>query len=406
MDYHLFDVVGIELEYMVVRSSDLKVLPIVDELLTAKNGELTSDIENGTIGWSNELVAHVVELKTNGPTSKPESLSQDFHKNVQEINNLLLAKGAQLLPSAAHPLMNTKTEMQLWKHDYNEVYELYNRVFDCKGHGWANVQSMHINLPFNGDKDFEKLHAAVRIILPLLPGISASSPIFDGQITGFLDSRMEAYKTNQKEIPIMTGKVIPEQAFSKEEYNSQIFNPIKAAIKPFDPDNILEYYFLNSRGAIARFDRNAIEIRVIDIQECPKADVAIAILTIEVLKLLVSEEITTLKEQKKWHEDDLYAILNSAIKNGENSLITNLDYLSLFNIKKESNLVDVWKKLYDLVKSKIDVEYRTTLEAILKNGTLSTRILKAIGKDMSAENIVIVYRQLAACLQKNELFLP
>ena len=34
---------------------------------------------------------------------------------------------------------------------------------------------------------------------------------------------------------------------------------------------------MNSRGAIARFDRNAIEIRVIDVQECPKADLAIAI---------------------------------------------------------------------------------------------------------------------------------
>ncbi len=406
MDYHLFDVVGIELEYMVVKSSDLKVLPIVDELLTAKNGELTSEIENGTIGWSNELVAHVVELKTNGPTTKPVSLSQDFHKNIQEINNLLHRQGAELLPSAAHPLMNVKTEMQLWKHDYNEVYELYNRVFDCKGHGWANVQSMHVNLPFNGDEEFEKLHAAIRIILPLLPGISAASPIFDGQITGFLDSRMEAYKTNQKEIPIMTGKVIPEQAFSQDEYNLKIFNPIKTAIKPFDPENILEHYFLNSRGAIARFDRNAIEIRVIDVQECPKADVAIAILTVEVLKLLVSEEIVSLKEQKKWHENDLYEILNSAIKEGENSLITNLDYLNLFSIKEESKLLDVWKKLYELVKFKIHIEHRITLEALLKHGTLSTRILKAIGNDVSSGNIITVYRHLAICLQNNELYLP
>ncbi len=68
----------------------------------------------------------------------------------------------------------------------------------------------------------------------------------------------------------MTGKVIPEQVFSKKDYYSTIFQPINKAIKPHDTENILDHHFLNSRGAIARFDRGAIEIRVIDIQECPK----------------------------------------------------------------------------------------------------------------------------------------
>ena len=38
MSYHLFEVVGIELEYMVVTSENLKVNPIVDKLLTKKSG--------------------------------------------------------------------------------------------------------------------------------------------------------------------------------------------------------------------------------------------------------------------------------------------------------------------------------------------------------------------------------
>ena len=86
MSYHLFEVIGIELEYMVVRSSDLRVNPIVDKLLTKKNGSLTSDVENGKIEWSNELVAHVVELKTNGPTSDVENLDSLFADNIREIN--------------------------------------------------------------------------------------------------------------------------------------------------------------------------------------------------------------------------------------------------------------------------------------------------------------------------------
>ncbi|HSM63423.1 MAG TPA: hypothetical protein VK833_05745, partial [Gillisia sp.] len=67
MSYHLFEVFGIELEYMLVQSSNLKITPIVDKLMILKNGSITSDVSNGEIEWSNELVAHVVELKTNGP---------------------------------------------------------------------------------------------------------------------------------------------------------------------------------------------------------------------------------------------------------------------------------------------------------------------------------------------------
>ena len=404
--YHLFEVYGIELEYMLVNSNSFKVAPIVDVLLTKKNGELTSDIDNGTVAWSNELVAHVIEIKTNGPTNNINNLAEAFHKNITEINALLKPLNAKLLPTASHPTMNPLKDTQLWKHSYSEVYELYNRIFDCKGHGWSNVQSTHINLPFYDDKEFEKLHAAIRIILPLIPGLCASSPILDGKITGFKDTRLEYYKTNQKEIPEMTGLVIPERVFTKADYYATIFEPIKQVIKKYDTNNILDHHFLNSRGAIARFDRNAIEIRLVDIQECPKADIAICVLIIEVLKLLVNEDTTSLKKQKKWLKQDLYSILNAVIKDGEVYKISNLDYLELFGIKQVSNVKNVWHHLYMLVKENITEDYQKALEIIFNHGTLSTRIVKALNQDVSVKNIELVYNQLAECLEENKLFIP
>lgn len=404
--YHLFEVYGIELEYMLVNSNSFKVAPIVDVLLTKKNGELTSDVDNGTVAWSNELVAHVIEIKTNGPTNNINNLAEAFHKNITEINALLKPLNTKLLPTASHPTMNPLKDTQLWKHSYSEVYELYNRIFDCKGHGWSNVQSTHINLPFYDDKEFEKLHAAIRIILPLIPGLCASSPILDGKITGFKDTRLEYYKTNQKEIPEMTGLVIPERVFTKADYYATIFEPIKQVIKKYDTNNILDHHFLNSRGAIARFDRNAIEIRLVDIQECPKADIAICVLIIEVLKLLVNEDTTSLKKQKKWLKQDLYSILNAVIKDGEVYKISNLDYLELFGIKQVSNVKNVWHHLYMLVKENIPEDYQKALEIIFNHGTLSTRIVKALDQDVSVKNIELVYNQLAKCLEENKLFIP
>lgn len=404
MSYKLFEVFGIELEYMLIDSNSFKVNPIVDKLLTSKNGSLTSDVENGKIEWSNELVAHVVEMKTNGPTADLESLDDLFAENIIEMNSLLQEFGSELLPTAAHPLMQPETEMKLWQHNYSKIYALYNRIFDCRGHGWSNVQSMHINLPFYDDIEFEKLHAAIRLILPIIPGLSASSPVFEGEFTGFKDSRMHVYKTNQKEIPQMTGKVIPEQVFNREDYFKGIFEPINRAIAPFDTDKLLDHHFLNSRGAIARFDRNAIEIRVIDIQECPKADIAIAVLIIEVLKLLVSEELIALKDQKSWHENDLFEIFNAVIIDAEAAKITDEKYLAVFDLAEASSVSQIWEKLYTRVKSNISEKHRKSIEFLLKHGSLSTRILKALGENPSEEKIKKVYRDLAECLAKNKLF--
>lgn len=404
--YHLFEVFGIELEYMLVQNSSLKVAPIVDTLLTKKNGTLTSDIDNGDIAWSNELVAHVVELKTNGPTNNLEGLSESFHKNIIEINALLKSLQACLLPTAAHPLMNPLTDTQLWKHEYNEIYELYNRIFNCKGHGWSNVQSTHINLPFYDDKEFEKLHAAIRILLPLIPGLCASSPILEGKKTGVKDTRLEYYKTNQKKIPEMTGSVIPERVFTKADYYATIFEPIKKAVEPFDHNHILDHHFLNSRGAIARFDRNAIEIRLVDIQECPKADIAICALIIEVLKLLVNKKLSTLQSQKKWLKQDLLNILNPIIKDAETFKVSNMEYLELFSINESMSVQNIWRHLYELVKTNLPNPYQEAIEHILIEGTLATRILNAIGTDYSEKNITKVYLQLANCLQENKLFIP
>ena len=406
MAYHLFEVFGIELEYMLVHNKTMKVNPSVDELFILKNGTLTSDVPNGKIEWSNELVAHVVELKTNGPVSSLEDLENDFFQNIKEINKLLGGMDSKLLSGACHPLMDTLIETKLWPHDHNEIYNLYNRIFDCRGHGWSNVQSMHINLPFANDQEFEKLHAAVRILLPIIPGLAASSPVLDGHFTGYKDSRMHYYKTNQKEIPHMTGKVIPEQVFNKKEYHEKIFDPINKAIKKYDTEQILDHHFLNSRGAISRFDRNAIEIRVIDIQETPSADIAIAAFIVEALKLLVSEELVSLEDQKTWHEDDLFDIFNDVIKDAENTLITNKRYLAIFDIEKDAEVKNIWKNIYKRVGNKLSVNHQNHIEFILQNGSLSSRILKSLRGDFSETNIKRTYLKIAESLQSDRMFRP
>lgn len=406
MAYSLFQVFGVEMEYMIVDRKSLAVKPVADQLFKQITGVWEADYYNGTIDWSNELVNHVLEIKTHRPEPELRGLEVPFHANIQEINNQLANLDAMLLPTGAHPLMDPFTETQLWTHELNEIYSLYNRIFDCRGHGWANLQSTHINLPFSGDEEFKKLHAAIRLLLPLIPALSASTPILDGKNTGFLDARLETYRHNQKKIPIIAGKVIPEQIFSKQEYHARIFEPIRKEIAPYDTDHILDQHFLNSRGAIARFDRGAIEIRIIDIQECPLADIAILLLITECLKAFVEERWASLEEQMRWTEHELAEIFLDVIRTGENTVISNQQYLRLFGLTESSlQAKDLWKQLLAKTEQNMEPHYRSTLHTMLQQGTLSSRILKTLGQDYRPEAIREVYRQLGHSLEKNQLFL-
>lgn len=407
--FHLFEVIGVELEYMIVDRDTLAVCPIADKILRDDSGAIQSEIECGGISWSNELVLHVVELKTNGPAADMSPLRHQFQQQVWAVNRLLAEHNAMLMPTAMHPAMDPFSEMQLWPHEYNPVYEAYNHIFDCRGHGWANLQSTHINLPFANDAEFEKLHAAIRVLLPLLPGLAASSPIVDNKLSDYADYRLEVYRQNSRRIPSVTGVVIPEGVFSQEHYEKTIFQAMYQDIRPHDPKNILQHEWLNSRGAIARFDRGSIEIRVLDIQESPLADMAIARLIIDTLKALCNERWSSLADQKSWDENMLAQILLAVIREGEKTIINDRQYLTLFGINNIQRMTvqAVWKFIFETLYTQEEVKGDPVLQAvgkIIKAGTLSTRIRNVLLPDCSKKEMHGVYRELCDCLQKGTLF--
>lgn len=405
----LFEAYGLEIEYMIVDRQSLQVQPLADQVLAREAGRLTGDVERGPMAWSNELVLHVLELKTNGPSPELEPLAGLFQQEVNRVNELLAPQGAMLLPTGMHPLMDPARDTRLWPHDYQEVYQAYDRIFNCQGHGWANLQSTHLNLPFSGDEEFGPLHAAVRLLLPLLPALSASTPLADGQATGFADTRLEVYRHNQARIPSIAGSIVPEAVFSRQEYESRILQRLYRDIAPYDPEALLQDEFLNSRGAIARFSRGAIEIRLLDTQECPRADLAIAQVLVALLQQLVQGNLVSLAQQKSWHEEELAEILLQVISLGQEALITNSFFLHLWGLKQTTATAgQVWRHLWrKLQESKpFPAAVSEVMDLILEQGNLSSRILAATGPKPGPEAIAGVYRRLADCLATGRLFIP
>ncbi|WP_297698578.1 glutamate-cysteine ligase family protein [uncultured Fibrobacter sp.] len=404
-NYKLWQRYGIEMEYMIVDRDTLDVLPRADVPLGKdKNGEQLSDVEHGPIGLSNELVSHVLEFKCAEPVDSLKHLGKTFHHEILKANESLKSINAMLLPTAAHPFMDPAV-MQLWPYDCLDIYQAYDRIFNCKGHGWANLQSTHINLSFNGDEEFGKLHGAIRALLPLIPAIAASSPFLDSKYCGFLDGRIETYRHNQEKIPSITGKVIPEAVFTYKDYEEQIFNRVKADIAPYDPEHLLNHFFLNSRGAIARFDRGAVEIRLVDIQECPDADIAIAEWEVAVLKGLAEGAFANEKEIRALDTDALAKILLATTKSAEKTVISDRNYLKIWgNYASEITAGELIQKITDRVKAKISSHSQELLQKMFKRGTLASTLVKNVGANPDHDDFVYEYGKLAHCLAENKLY--
>jgi glutamate---cysteine ligase / carboxylate-amine ligase len=405
----LFEAFGIEMEYMLVDAQTLDVRPVADQILQKLEGKITSDAEIGPITWSNELALHVLELKCTRPTSRLRPLPNVFESAIRDMRPLLEDRGLCLLPTAVHPWMNPAAEAKLWPHEYHEVYETYDRIFNCRTHGWANVQSVHLNLPFRNDEEFGRLHAAVRLVLPLLPALAASSPILEGVYTGQLDTRMQLYAGHCAALPTLTGELIPEPIYSQLEYQRKILEPIAADVAPLDTVGVMQLDFLNARGAIARFDRGSIEIRVMDVQEYPGADVAICAAVISLLKALCSCRWSSLESQQAMPTANLRKILDETCRLGETAVIADRGFLEHFGIAKSSiGAGQLWQKLMEVLRpdDRVLNNLSAPLEIILENGTLASRIKAALGKDFTRSALVDVYREIADCLVRWQPFLP
>ncbi len=404
---HLFEGYGIELEYMLVDGESARVAPIADTLLREASGSPvpTGDHEDGDLAWSNELVQHVIELKTNGPAPRLAGLAAAFQERIGRIDALLAPHGARLAGGAMHPFMDPRTETVLWPHETTEVYHAYDRIFGCSGHGWSNLQSMHINLPFADDGEFARLHLAIRAALPLLPCLAASSPFADGLAPGPLDLRMQAYARNSARIPSMAGRIVPEPITSRAQYEEEVLGRLYADLAPHDPEGLLRHEFANARGAIARFDRMAIEIRILDLQEHPAADLGIAAAVIALVRALVEERWASLQDLEALETEVLAQELERTVIGGEQALLYHGPLMAaLGRPTGERTGAALWRELVDELQPEMDCTCGEALEVILSRGTLATRLLQTAGSMPQPDRLRSLVLELADCLAAGRSF--
>lgn len=402
--YRFFEVVGVEVEYPTVDADDLSPRSLVEPLFRRLAGRPTSEVECGAATFSNELADHVFEAKTARPEKSLIRAEKALHSGIAVASKTLRAEfGARLLPTGMHPLMNPATG-RTWSRSGRRIYETYAKLFDLGGHGWMNVQSCHLNFPFGSERETVAMHNAMVCLLPYLPALTASSPVYEGKLGPHVDNRLTFYRHNQKRFPLHAGDVIPEYMEGYAQYRRDVLQPIYRSLAATPEAAPLRHEWINSRGAIVRFMRDAVEIRVLDTQECVRMDIACAVFVRAAVRTLTRELLErrlTLPDHRILVADydavvaggSKAAVAAPHLRAGGKAVAARRVLHGLRDRSAQSAEAGAGPYL-DLVKNRID---RGNLSELIRS-----ELTRGRRNPPQAERIRALYSELADCLDANE----
>jgi gamma-glutamyl:cysteine ligase YbdK (ATP-grasp superfamily) len=397
--YRTLQVLGPEHEFSVV-DEKLQPLPIVDKLIKDVHGRIVNNVNMGKFSFGKELQAHVAEFKANQPFESPQVFEETMQAAVLTILDFLERRyGACLLGLGMHPLLRLD-KVQVWSHRDRQIYEALKRIFNLNQHGWLNIQSFQLNLPFKNEREALKLYNALANLLPYLPAIAASSPIYESKIGDLVDNRLHFYKTNQTEVPSITGDIIPEYISSFEEYQKTTIQQYSWDLAKVNaPRCLLNKEWLNSRGVVIRFDRRAIEIRIMDEQECVKSDVALSCFIRAALRGLLQ------KQEGDFELQPHYVLVNNlhaVIKDGLNASVQHPEGVTARQVCHHLH------KIAEKNASLEEKKYLGIIKHRIEGGNLSDLILRDVKKRLLKtsleEALLTVYGSLANNLERNKVY--
>ncbi|MDH7557189.1 MAG: glutamate-cysteine ligase family protein [Candidatus Bathyarchaeota archaeon] len=393
--YKALEVLGPEHEFSIV-NEELKALPIVDKIIKDFRGRIVNFVEQPNFTFGKELQLHVMEIKPNKPFKSPIEFEENMHKAVLTIADFLERKyKASLLGTGMHPLLKLE-DTGIWPHRHRQIYQVYSKVFNLKQHGWLNIQSFQLNLPYSREKEAVLMHNLLAETCAYLPAICASSPLFEGHLGEYIDNRLLFYMLNQKEVPSITGDVVPEYVSSFKHYKEEIIGKYSLDLVKAGVNECLPYQdWVNSRGVIFRFDRRAFEIRVMDEQECVKSDVALSCFVRALLRGLLNDGETALLPHEMLVKD-----FNSIIHKGLEARVLHPHGNTARHVCEHflnvawENATDEEKKYLPIIKKRLE---SGNLSEIIREKVLR----KALKTDLH-EAIVSVYLTLIKCLLNNQ----
>ena len=365
--------IGTEHEFS-INDLAFRPLPVSDEILKTVCGRYESEILFGDVRMGKELQKTVIEMLPRTPSDSLGVLEEQMMKGIRKFSRIFHGR-YRLLGLGMHPTLRLD-ETAVWDHDEQEYYEAYDRLFDIRQHGWLNIQALQVNLAYGGEKELIRHFNRLRTLLPYLIAVTAASPIVEGKNTGIADNRLIYYRENQKEIPLICNRIVPEPIDSVQDYRreqEEIFSELRRRDAA-----ILCEEWVNSGGIIIRFSRRCLEIKAMDEQDCIRSDMAVCAFIRSLLRCRTLPVETG--------QEELLTLTGEAIRKGTAALRPELEML------------------YDRAWSHATAEEREYLPFVRERihaGSLAEIIRDRFAREGA---IVPILSEIAQALETNEPF--
>jgi len=304
--------IGTEHEYS-INDLDFTPRPVSDQIIKKICGRVENEILFGDVKLGKELQKTVLEIIPRRPEHDLAPLEQQLYHGIQKFSRIF-HDTYRLLGLGMHPTL-TLDKTAVWDYDEREYYDVYDRLFNIRQHGWLNIQALQINLSYTHEQDMVYVYNRIRALLPYLVAVTASSPMVEGRLTGNADNRLIFYRENQKEIPRICNRIIPEPIRDVAQYHAmqeEFFSELRAR-----GAGILCEEWVNSGGIIIRFSRKCLEIKALDEQECVHSDMAVCAFIRALLRCKNLPVIT--------RREELLFLLDDAIRDGTAGLRPDLE---------------------------------------------------------------------------------
>jgi glutamate---cysteine ligase / carboxylate-amine ligase len=363
--------IGTEHEFS-INDPQFNPVPASDTILRTICGSYSSEILFGDVKLGKELQKTVIEMIPRNHSDNIAVLEGQIMRGIQKFSHVFRNR-YQLLGLGMHPTLKLE-ETAVWDHDEGQYYRTYDRLFNIRQHGWLNIQALQVNLSYNGEKDLVLHYNRLRSLLPYLIAVSAASPIVEEKSNGTADNRLLYYRENQKEIPLICNRIIPEKIESVHDYRKEQ-EKIFTELRKRDAEILCEEW-VNSGGVIIRFSRKCLEIKALDEQDCIRSDMAVCAF-IRSLMRCPSLPVET-------DQDGLLALTEDAIKKGTAAF--------------RPELLQIYTRAWDHATAEERI-YLPFISQRIEHGSLGEIIRERYERE---QKIIPILAELACALKTNE----
>ncbi len=401
----------LSMNFALVGRTSLDVLALADEVLSSRcEGERLRLISEGDVQWQTAGPRHNLRVSPTGRFEDLPSAREFFLTQVKALTEAAGLVDGTLMATGMHPWFRA-ANVQPWPHGGAKNDKAVHALFNGARHGWANQNGLGLALPFSSEAEFSQLYKALRFLLPLVPVLSAASPLAEGASGPARQCRVGArhdfFCAHPEFAKTSVQRHVPPALESIAAHKSLVAEPLEAALRRHEYSDVLSAGDVYAGGLWPNTASEMLELRMLDGQECVSANIALCAALDALAREISFNSSVPTAELDVWPAARLNELTEQSVVHAEEAIVRDADYLRAWGFPEGTRcrMQELVQYLWeDKLESRFAEDLRPFMEVIVMKGPLASRIVRALPPRWDAEALFLVYRDVVGCLGADTSF--